>query len=64
MIANILCILYFAIGIILTFYWYITKYKNDITEDCQYGIISIIFIICIAFWPIKLLFDFWKKYNN
>lgn len=64
MIANALCILYFIIGIILTFYWYITKYKNDITEDCQHGIISIIFIICIAFWPIKIFLDIWKKYNN
>jgi len=61
MIANIITIIYFIIGVVVAYYdWtrytkfeYETMRQYSETED---GMVSIYFMGIIVFWPIKLYF--------
>ena len=54
---NLLSILYYIVGILLTIYWFIKKYKYKTNE-----ISNILLVFCIILWPFKLLYDLIKKY--
>lgn len=65
-IQTILVAIYIAIGIILMLYWdnkeYANSYKKTKSEgEVEKGMISILFLFLVFFWPIKLIINLIRK---
>ena len=60
-------LIYYIIGIILTLYWFVKKYRNNINNNIiknEYPIFSFLMLCLIFFWPLKIIWNLLKKFKN
>jgi len=60
---SICALIYYIIGITLTVYWFVKKYRHEIERNDN-PILSFLLLCCIVFWPLKIIWDLLKKIKN
>lgn len=59
-------VIYIVIGVVLAFYWFDKEYKeeyNKVKEEegaVEDSIVCLLLLFFMVFWPIKLLYNFFK----
>ena len=56
-------LIYYIIGIILTLYWFVKKYRNEMERNDN-PIFSFLMLCLIFFWPLKIIWNLLKKFKN
>lgn len=65
MIIGFITIVYFIIGIMLAYFWWICDYEEDYNkakedDEIEESMAVIFILLMIMFWPLKVVWDFFK----